>query len=281
LAAVESAVYRAPYAGPRRERLAHTLRIMHVMAAVEFKLKWSGSHLGYFWTIAKPLALFSVMYEVFSHIVKLGGFPHFGVYLLVGIIFWTFFMDATMTAMPSIVVRGSLIRKLSFPRLTIPLAVTLTAVFSFAVNLIVIVVFIAGTRLTPRIEWLAVLPLLLELYVFSVAVALILATLFVQFRDVGQVWELGSQILFYGAAVMYPIQFLPKWGQGAALIFPFAQIMQDARTVLIHPAANYPTFTPYYFGSDGRIIPIALTFVLAVASLWLFRREAPRFAERV
>src|SRR4051794_3729478 len=128
---------RQPYVIDRRTRTGHLLRIMRVMAAVEFKLKYSGSQLGYIWTVVKPLALFTVMYEIFSHIVQLSGFPHFSVYLLIGIVFWTFFLDATATAMPSIVVRGSLLRKLAFPRLTIPLAVTLTAVFSFLVNLVV------------------------------------------------------------------------------------------------------------------------------------------------
>jgi ABC-2 type transport system permease protein len=220
------------------------------------------------------------MYEVFSHLVVLTGFPHFSVYLIVGIIFWTFFIDATTTAMPSIVVRGVLLRKMSFPRLTVPLSVTLTSVFSFFVNLLVIGVFVAAARIQPHPSWLLLIPLIVELYVFAAATAIILATLFVRFRDVGQIWELASQVFFYGAAVMYPIQFLPPWGQRAAMLFPFTQIMQDARLVLIGPPSTFPTFTPYYLGSAGRLIPIAITVGLAVLALWLFRRESPYFAER-
>lgn len=261
--------------------MAHVLRILRVMATVEFKLKYSGSSLGYVWTVIKPLVLFSVMYEVFSHIVQLTGFPHFAVYLLVGVVMWTFFIDATQMAMPSIVVRGSLLRKLSFPRLTVPVSVTLTSVFSFAVNLLVVVAFVVAARLTPRVEWLALVPLLLELYIFTLAASVILATLFVRFRDVGQIWELGSQLLFYGSAVMYPIQFLPSWGRGIALLFPFTQVMQDVRVVLIHPSPSFPSFDPYYFGGAGRLIPIAFTLGLLVLALWLFRRESPRFPELV
>jgi ABC-2 type transport system permease protein len=272
---------RQPVLGTPRYGLRHTLRILRVMASTEFKLKYAGSSLGYVWTVIKPLVLFSVMYEVFSHIVKLTGFPHFGVYLLVGVVLWTFFIDATQMAMPSIVVRGSLLRKLSFPRLTVPISVTLTSVFSFAANLFVIIAFVVAARLTPRLDWLALLPLLIELYLFIVAVSVILATLFVRFRDVGQVWELGSQVLFYGSAVMYPIQFLPTWGQGIALLFPFTQVMQDIRVILIQPSSTFPPFDPYYFGSLGRLIPIALTLLLLVFALWLFRRESPRFAELV
>ena len=101
---------------PRAVRWAHLLRIMRVMAAIEFKLKYADSKLGYVWTVVEPLILFAVMYEVFSHLVKLAGFPHFGVYLLLGIVLWTFFIDSTQTAMSSIVARGGLIRKMNFPR---------------------------------------------------------------------------------------------------------------------------------------------------------------------
>jgi len=270
----------SPVFGTRHE-VRHVLRILHVLATVEFKLKYSGSNLGYVWTVIKPLVLFSVMYEVFSHIVSLAGFPHFSVYLLVGVVLWLFFIDATNMAMPSIVLRGSLLRKLSFPRLVVPVSVTLTSVFSFAVNLIVVVLFVVGARLTPRLEWLLLIPLVVQLYVFIVAVGIILATMFVRFRDVGQVWELASQLLFYGCAVMYPMQFLPTWGQGLALLFPFTQIMQDVRVLLINPSSSFPTFTPYFFGAAGRLIPIAFTLLLLGYALHLFRREAPHFPELV
>ena len=91
---------------------------------------------------------------------------------------------------------------------------------------------------------------------------------------------LAAAVLFYGVAVMYPIQFLPTWAQSPALLFPFTQIMQR-KSGALSPASTFPTFTPYYLGSIGRLFPIAITLVLAVFSLWLFHRESPHFAERV
>ena len=94
--------------------------------------------------------------------------------------------------MTSLVARESLLRKLVFPRLVIPMAATITAGLTFLVNAVVVAGFVAWEQITPRLDWLLVIPLLLELYVFTLGVALILATLFVRFRDMGQVWELGA-----------------------------------------------------------------------------------------
>ena len=92
--------------------------------------------------------------------------------------------------MSSLVSRESLLRKLIFPRFIIPTAATLTAAMTFAVNMIVVAGFVALNQLVPQLDWLLVIPLLLELYIFVLGIALILSTLFVRFRDIGQIWEL-------------------------------------------------------------------------------------------
>src|SRR5436305_14114348 len=97
--------------------LKHWLRILHVIAGAEFKLKYADSALGYVWSIAKPMALFTVLYIVFGRFFKLGaGFEHYPLYLLIGIVLWTFFLDATTLCVTSLVSRQALLRKLAFPR---------------------------------------------------------------------------------------------------------------------------------------------------------------------
>src|SRR2546423_4688761 len=170
------------FAPPRP--IVHQLRILRVLATMDFKLKYADSILGYVWSLVKPMALFLVLYVVFGRFVKLGvGFHGYPIYLLTGIVLWTFFIDATNTTLTSIVARGSLLRRLAFPRLVIPISMTLTSTMTFAANLIPLAAFIAWDHLTPRLTWLLLVLLLLELYVFTLGVALILATLFVRFRD--------------------------------------------------------------------------------------------------
>ncbi len=269
------------YPAQRAHGLAHHARVLRVIAGMEFKLKYADSVLGYVWSLIKPLAVFSVLYVVFGRLFKLsGGFEHYPLYLLIGLVLWTFFFDAATTTMGSIVARGSLLRKMSFPRLTVPVSVTLTAGITFLVNMIAIAVFIAAAGLAPRLEWLVLLPLLGELFVFVLGVGLVLATLFVRFRDVGQVWELVSQLLFYASPIIYPVSLLPDWAKPIAFVNPFVQIMQDVRAVT-DVSDPVDTVSLFLGGPAGRLIPIAVAFLTLALGLALFRRESPHFAERV
>ncbi|HEY8724881.1 MAG TPA: ABC transporter permease [Gaiellaceae bacterium] len=265
----------------RRQSLAHQLRILRVVARIEYKLKYADSALGYVWSIAKPMALFSVLYIVFGRFFKLGvGFQHYPIYLLIGIVLWTFFLDATTLCVTSLVARAALLRKLSFPRIVIPISVSLTAAITLAVNLIPIAIFMAWNRITPRPEWLALIPLLAELFVFTAGVGLILATLFVQFRDISQLWELVSQLAFYASPIIIPVGFLPPWFQPIAFLFPFVQIMQDIRAVVIL-GTPVITATSVLHSVGGRIVPIGIAFATLLFGLALFKRRSPWFAERV
>lgn len=269
---------------PRRLRapaaLAYQLRVLRVIAGTEFKLKYADSALGYVWSLLKPLALFSVLYVVFARFFKLGGIEHYPVYLLVGIVLWTFFADATTVAMPSVVAQGSLLRKLAFPRLIIPVSATMTAAITLLINLLAIVGFVAWSRIVPGLAWLLILPLLLELYLFALGVSLLLATLYVRFRDIGQIWELVMQLLFWSSAIIFPIGFLPPWFRPLAFLNPFVQVMQDVRAIVLG-TSRYGTAPDYLGGSAGRLIPIGIVLALLVAGVLLFRREERWFAERV
>jgi ABC-2 type transport system permease protein len=260
------------------------LRILHVTAGAEFKLKYSGSALGYVWSVVKPLALFTMLYLVFGRVFKLGAISHYyPVSLLIGIVLITFFNDATILGMNSLVVRGSLLRKLSFPAMIIPASATLTAAMTLGINLLVVVVFLGWNRITPQVSWLLLVPLMLELYVFTLAISLILATLFVRLRDIGQVWELGLQVFFYASPIIYPIGYLPAWSRKIAFLNPFTQILQDIRSLLLYPDLKPNRITIGGACATGwaRLIPIAIVVALAVAAVALFRRNEPWLAERV
>lgn len=255
--------------------------MLRVIAGIEFKLKYADSVLGYVWSIAKPLALFSMLYIVFGRFFKLSaGLQHYPLYLLVGIVLWTFFIDATTLTLTSMVARESLLRKLAFPRLVIPTSVTLTAGITFCVNVLVVAAFMAANHLVPQLDWFLLLPLLAELFLFTLGVGLILATLFVQFRDVSQVWELLVQLLFYASPIIIPVNYLPPWFQPLVFLNPFVQIMQDVRRVLIYDSP-VTTATNALGGPFGHLLPIALSLVTFAAGVLFFKRKSPWFAERV
>jgi ABC-2 type transport system permease protein len=269
--------------GQRRHGLSQTLRTLQVIAAAEFRLKYAGSAMGFAWSVIKPLALFTMLYLVFGRVFKLGSISnYYGISLLIGIVQFGFFSDATSLGMTSLVARESLLRKLVFPRLVIPTAATLTAALTFAVNAVVVAGFVAWRGVMPQLDWLLVIPLLAELYAFTLGVALILATLFVRLRDIGQVWELGLQLLFYASPVIYPIGFLPPFARDLAFLNPFTQVLQDIRAIILYPDLPGNRITAAdAFETFGHAIPIGIAFATLAVGLALFKRDAPWFAERV
>ncbi|HVH51807.1 MAG TPA: ABC transporter permease [Gaiellaceae bacterium] len=266
------------------DSLAHQARVVRVLAAAEFKLKYRESALGYLWSVLKPLAMFSILYLVFGHFFKLrGGLHHYPIYLLVGIVLWTFFSDATTTTTVSFVLRGQLLRKMYFPRLIVPVSSTMTATMTLATNLLPIAGFVAWNGIAPRTDWLLILPLLLELYLFALAVAILLSTLYVRFRDMLPIWELVAQILFYATPIIYPLTVVPYHSvRVLELLNPFGQIVEDVRSLVLYndPKGSILTASDV-LGPAGRLYPIGILILLLAIALLVFRREEPGLTERV
>jgi len=261
--------------------LAHRAHTVRVLAGTEYKLRYSGSALGYFWSIAKPLAFFSVLYVVFGRALRFGvGIENYPLYLLLGVVLFTYFADATNSTVETLVNRSQLLRRLSFPRMIIPISVTVTVFITLCINLVAVVVFVAAARVVPQLDWIAVVPLLLELYLFVLGVSLILSTLYVYFRDIRQIWEVLLQILFYAAPVIYPLQLLPSWGQHLAFLNPITQIMQDFRALVLD-SEQAPTVATVYGHSAMRLVPIATVLAIFALGVAIFKSREPWLAERV
>jgi ABC-2 type transport system permease protein len=263
--------------------LGYYLRVLRVVGVIEFKARYAGAVLGYVWSLVKPLAYFGVLWLVFAHLLRTANQTHdFTVFLLIGILLFTFFTDTAGVMLPSIVEGGSILRRLSFPPILVPLSASVGICITFVANVSAIGVFIAIQRVAPRVEWLLVFPLLIELYAFCLGVGLLLAALYVRFRDISQIWELSAQLLFFASAIFYPIGILPDWAQKVAFVNPFVQVMQDLRhAILGQSGPNDLTAGTVYAGAGGRAIPILVTLLIFFGSLAFFRREGRYFAERV
>jgi len=249
------------------------------LTLTEFKLKYAGSVLGYIWTLVKPLLLFGVLYIVFTFFFKLGkGIPNYPVYLLVGVVMWAFFAESTMSALHSIVGRGDLIRKVNFPKIIITFAAALTALLTFILNLVVIVVFMMTSKIGFSPINLLFIFLVFELFVFILGLSFILSTLFVKFRDFNHIWEVSLQVLFYGTPIIYPIAFIPEGVEKLIMLNPLAQIFQDARWVLV--STDVETSWEV-LGWPLNLLPPLIVFGLFVFGLILFQKSAKNFAEEL
>lgn len=262
----------------RRNRI-----LLRELVITDFKLRYQGSVLGYLWSLLKPLFLFAVLYVVFVHFLRFGSdVEHFPIYLLLGMVMWTFFTEATSQGMQAIVGRGDLIRKISFPKYIIVVSGTISALINLAFNLIVVGVFLLLNGV--QIGWSALLfPLnILELYVLALGVAFILAAAYVKYRDINHIWEVILQAAFYATPILYPLSVVIKESEVAAkilLLSPIAQTIQDARYNLV----THETTTLYSLVSNPLYIaiPFALVAVILIIAVLYFRKSQKYFAENV
>ena len=261
-----------------RLRYRYPLILMRAMVITDFKLRYQASLLGYLWTLLRPLAVFSILYVVFVKFLRLGAsVPYFPVYLLFGLVVWGFFVEATSQGMASLVARADLLRKISFPRYVLVLSVGASVLISFALNMLVIIFFMALLRVPVRLDILWLPLLFLELVALSISLAFFLSALFVRFRDLNYIWEVCMQAAFYAVPILYPLTLIPTKYARLLVLNPMAQIIQDARYVLVTPESE--TISQLYSTPWVRVIPVGITLVLVVTSVIYFRRRSRSFAE--
>lgn len=266
-----------------KERYAYSFIILRQLVATDFKLRYQGSVLGYLWSLLKPLFMFAILYTVFGIVLKTGGsVPHFEVYLLLGILLWNYFAEVTGNGVTAIVGKGDLIRKLNFPKYTIVLAGSASALINLLINFVVLGVFMAMFGVD--LHWSSLLlPLvLLELFVFSLGVAFLLSALYVRFRDIAYIWEIIMQAAYFLTPILYVVAFVQEKSELFAklqFMSPMTQIIQDARYLII--THDTTTFEQLFSTGWYRVIPIGIAVLFTVLAAWYFKRQSPKFAEEI
>jgi ABC-2 type transport system permease protein len=257
--------------------------LLWLMSVTEFKRVYFGTVLGYLWSLIRPLMLFAVLLFIFTEVFKVGHeLPYYPVLLLLGIVLYTFFQEATTASVTSVVSQEGIVRKTQFPRLVIPLATVLTSAFNLSLNLLVVFVFILAWGVDPAWTWLLFPFALALLFALTAAVGMALSVLYVRFRDVAIIWAVLAQVLFYATPVLYPLG--PHGFENATIerllmINPLAVIFEQVRVWMVEPAA--PTAVDAAGGWLG-LVPAAIIFVATCAfGAWIFKRDAPRIAEEL
>ncbi len=252
------------------------LNLTRELALTNFKLKYTGSVLGYLWSLAKPLMYFIVLYVIFVDFFhqRQADFP---MQLLLAIVIFTFFIECTSTALGSIAGNSHLVRKAFFPLSSLVVSQSITALLTMTINLsLIVVIGVALRQLHLGLHTLLVPLLLAELYVFSLGVGMLLGSAFVFYRDLGHVWEVFSQILLYGCGVVFPAVAVPLRWRHLFFLDPLAQIIEDLRHAIVTPLAPW---TSSLLGPGLYAVPLVLSVLVFAAGLLLFQILKPQFAE--
>lgn len=253
------------------------------LVRTDFKLRYQGSFLGYLWSLLKPLMLFGILYLVFTKFLHIGkGIPNYAISLLLGIVLWTFFVEATSNSLKSIVGRGGLIRKINIPRYLIPLSTAASAFINMLLNLVVVFIFVSFAENTP-LSWqtAVIFPfLVLELSILATGIGFLLAAAYVKFRDVDHIWDIVRQALFYTVPIIYPLSRIPSESiQKFILMNPLSQIIQDSRVLITYGETT--TINDVFGSRVYELIPYTIVVLTFIIGYSYFQKRSKSFAENV
>ncbi|HEY1085862.1 MAG TPA: ABC transporter permease [Candidatus Saccharimonadales bacterium] len=264
-------------------RYRYSFILLRELVITDFKLRYQGSTLGYLWALLRPLFLFAILYVFFVEVLHIGKeIEHWGVALLLGIVLWNFFSEVVKQGLKSVTSSGGIIRKINFPKYIIVISTSLSALINLVINLVVVGIF--ATIDGVGFSWgLLLLPVfIIELYVFGIGLAFLLSAINVRFRDVSYIWDVVSQALFYGSAIMFPINRVVSMSHDIALLLlvnPLTQAIQDARYFGITQGVQ----TTHVLTDNVFIIvaPFLIAVAFCIVGALYFRHRSPSFAEEV
>jgi ABC-2 type transport system permease protein len=256
-----------------------------VISRTDYKLTYFGSALGYVWSFMQPLLFFGVLYVMFALVVSFNkNVVDFPVLLLMNIVLFSFFASATGASIASVVMRESLVRKMHFPRLVIPLATVVTASINLFFNLVVVLLFMLVYGVHPRLTWLLLPVLVLALLMLTTGLAMLLSALYVRYRDISPIWGVISQALYFASPVFILIDNVLTHGHLVARLYlfnPLAAILQQARHWMIGGTGGGASPATIMGSKLWMLVPIGLILFVCLLGYWVFSREAPRIAEEL
>jgi ABC-2 type transport system permease protein len=259
-------------------------RMLHLawtLAYLEFRLKFFGSVLGYFWQLARPLMLFGVYFVVFTQFVDIAGDVQYHAQtLLMGIMLYQFWGEVTGSSVRAVLERENLLRKIHFPRVVIPLAATITGLLNLSVNMIAVVGFIVLGGVPWTWSFLQFFPVLGFLVVFTFGLGMLLSALFVRYRDVQPIWDVVVMAAFYATPILYPLEAVQiDWAKELIMFNPLAVVVEQLRHAMFDPSA--PNAVDAIGGWLPLMVPLGIVTGTAVLGFWYFNRTAPGIAEEL
>jgi lipopolysaccharide transport system permease protein len=243
----------------------------------EFQAKYSNSLLGAAWTVINPLAMIVVYTVVFSQIMraKLPGIDSkfaYSIYLCAGVLTWAFFSETVSRAQNVFLENANLLKKISFPRLCLPVIVVANASLNFAIIFGLFTIFLIASGSFPGMVYLAMIPLLLIQVLFSVGLGITLGVLNVFFRDVGQLFGVVLQFWFWLTPVVYPINILPVFVRDALRFNPMTNLITSYQGILVNE--QWPDWRSLW--------PVTvLALLLCFWGMSLFRKHAGEMVDEL
>ncbi len=243
----------------------------------EFQSRYRNSMLGVAWMILNPLAMIVVYTLIFSQLMhaRLAGVDNdlaYSIYLCAGILAWGLFAEIIGRSQTMFLDNANLLKKLSFPRICLPIIVVLTAGLNFAIIFALFTGFLVLSGNFPGLVYLALLPVLMIQIAFAIGLGMILGVLNVFFRDVGQFFGIFLQFWFWLTPIVYPLAVIPVAVRPLIELNPMTQLIGAYQSILV--SAAWPQWQ--------SLLPVSiLALLLGLLGMLLFRRRAGEMVDEL
>lgn len=243
----------------------------------EFQAKYRNTMLGAAWTVLSPLAMILVYTMIFSQVMKsrLPGSDSefaYSIYLCAGVLTWGLFAEITARGQNMFLENGNLIKKISFPRISLPVIVVSNALVNFGIIFTLFIVFLLVSGQFPGLVFLGLVPVLLLLVLFAIGLSMVLGVLNVFFRDVGQFFTIATQFWFWLTPVVYPASIIPEAVRPWLYWNPLTAIIQSCQRILVE--GLWPEW-------ERLQLPLAWAVVLCILGFKLFRKRAGEMVDEL
>jgi len=206
--------------------------LIKTLSIVDFKLRFNSSVLGFIWSLLNPLLMLTVLYVVFSILMK-SSIKNYSLFILLGIVSWNFFSVCTMNGMASVLNKGSLLKKVYFKKEILVIASCLTSFYTLILNLIVFFVIMLISGVNFHYTNIIYLVPLTSLFILSLGISFGLSAFYTKFRDLNEIWTVLLQAGFFLAPIIYPISLIPEKYFKFYFLNPFSRILTESRDLLI------------------------------------------------
>jgi ABC-type polysaccharide/polyol phosphate export permease len=244
--------------------------LLKYLVLKEIKVKSRGTYLGIGWTLMNPFFTIIVYAVTFQYIFRVA-IPNFIAFFLVGFLMWLFFSRAVTAAATCILDNESVVKKSAFPLEVLPVAGVLYHLFHHVIALSIalpLMLALWGASLCWHLVWVGAV--LAAFVVFTLAVALWLATIGVFFRDTRDILEVALPMLFWATPIFYSPDMAPDFLQLVLSANPLSSFIAAMRTALLEGQAP----------SASALAMMVLWVTMTLTSgAWVFIRYRSRFAE--
>jgi lipopolysaccharide transport system permease protein len=243
----------------------------------EFQSRYQNSVLGAAWSVLQPLAMIVVYTVIFSQVMRArlpgveGGFAY-SIYLCAGVLTWNLFAEIIGRAQNVFIENAQLLKKLSFPRISLPVTVITNALVNFAIVFSLFTLFLLLSGNFPGLVFVALAPVIVILAAFAIGLGIALGILNVFFRDVGQFFSIALQFWFWLTPIVYPRNVLPAGVQEWLWLNPMMPLVTAAQDILVY--ARWP-----HWSALGPVL--ALSLLLCAWGWRLFRRHSGELVDEL